>query len=71
MRLDIYCPVTGKRVYATLFRAQEEMHRIAKRSASEHVPIRAYRCKHCDWWHLTSHEYRPGPQFLVFLGGIA
>lgn len=40
--------------YGTKEIAEEDMKRIKKSSKKEILPIRAYKCKICNCWHLTS-----------------
>lgn len=49
---DSKCPVTGKRKYAT---EGEALSTAAHQVATNDAPkgMRAYRCPHCDSWHLT------------------
>ena len=40
--------------YGTKKAAEEDMKRIKNSSKKEILPIRAYKCKICNCWHLTS-----------------
>ena len=40
--------------YGTKEIAEEDLRRIRKTSKKEILPIRAYKCKICNCWHLTS-----------------
>ena len=42
-----FCPVTGKTSYSSKDRARKAMVGCSTR-------LRAYLCKHCNHWHLTS-----------------
>jgi DNA-directed RNA polymerase subunit RPC12/RpoP len=52
MNNDEKCPVTGKRKYET---EGEALATAAHQIASNDAPkdLRAYRCPHCESWHLT------------------
>ena len=40
--------------YGTKKAAEEDLKRIKNSSKKEILPIRAYKCKICNCWHLTS-----------------
>lgn len=48
------CPVSGKQRYTTPLAAERVLAHIVVHSRKLRVPCRAYWCKACDGWHLTS-----------------
>jgi hypothetical protein len=52
--MKITCARTGKQVY-TLASAQKHCNRVAARTG---VVYRIYRCRYCDYFHLTSQPRR-------------
>lgn len=43
---------------AKALRGLEKWQEAVKRRGSGNAPIRAYKCPHCDFWHLTSQAKR-------------
>jgi hypothetical protein len=58
---DEKCPVTGKRKYETEGEG-EALATAAHQIASNDAPkdLRAYRCPHCESWHLTKNANAGG-----------
>lgn len=50
------CPKTGKIRFPTVQRARETINLLKVKSRRSRRPERAYHCKHCNGWHLTSNE---------------
>lgn len=48
----------GKRAYTSPALAADAIKRIGKRNV-EAPRLKAYRCKHCSNWHLTSQKPMP------------
>lgn len=47
-----------KTQYASEQLALDDVKRIGDKSSRSTIPVRAYKCNHCDFWHLTSKENR-------------
>lgn len=54
------CPVSGKRSYGSPAAAADAMETIRQVKTGTHYPTRAYRCEHCDYWHMTSKDFQSG-----------
>ena len=61
------CSKTSKNIYFTEAAAERT---IAKREAERagEPPLRAYPCRYCSFWHLTSREYRFKSEGIVAEG---
>ena len=49
-----YCKVEKKVRYVDHIAAKMAISTLSRVSEREKVPSRAYQCKHCKGWHLTS-----------------
>lgn len=56
------CPITGKTRFKDQARAQRRLEQIADHPSSGPKPVRAYPCRGCSGWHLSSQPtLRPTP----------
>jgi len=57
-RSDLRCPKSGKRAYVDEETALEHVEKAwtTENWNPEHgaMPVRAYRCEDCGWWHMTA-----------------
>ena len=59
------CFFTGKRRWGKQSEAVAEMRRIRDRSRRSKTPKRAFFCKLCNGWHLTSEpKHRPQKEMM-------
>src|SRR5690606_7232048 len=49
-----YICVSAKRTYPTRAAAEEALAEVSQRPPRGEIPVRAYRCDLCPFWHLTS-----------------